>query len=120
MVGDIVAADIKNLLNHWMNKGLSFSTVKKAYVLLNEYFRTMYLEAMISKNPIDNVEMIKKANFMSAQGKEFLPECETVSILTPDELIKFKEEAYSTYSNGQQKHLAPNRWQIYSGIRPRR
>ena len=57
---------------------------------------------------------------MSAQGKEFLPECETVSILTPDELIKFKEEAYSTYSNGQQKHLAPNRWQIYSGIRPRR
>ena len=38
VVGDIVAADIKNLLNHWMNKGLSFSTVKKAYVLLNEYF----------------------------------------------------------------------------------
>lgn len=44
------------------NKVLSFSTVKKAYVLLNEYFRTMYLETMISKNPMDNVEMIKKAN----------------------------------------------------------
>ena len=35
VVGDIVAADIKNLLNHWMNKGLAFSTGKKAYVLLN-------------------------------------------------------------------------------------
>ncbi len=49
VVGDIVAADMKNLLNHWMHEGLSFSTVKKAYVLLNEYFRTMYLEEMINK-----------------------------------------------------------------------
>ena len=92
VVGDIVAADIKNLLNYWMNKGLSFSTVKKAYVLLNEYFRTMYLEEMISKNPMDNVEMINKANFLSAQGKELLPECETVTVFSEDEKKKFKEE----------------------------
>ena len=104
VVGDIVAGDIKNLLNHWMNKGLSFSTVKKAYVLLNEYFRTLYLEEMISKNPMENVEMIKKANFLSAQGKELLPECETVTILDPDEVKRFKEEAYSKYSNGERKH----------------
>ena len=43
-----------------MNEGLSFSTVKKAYVLLNEYFRTLYLEEMISKNPMENVEMEQK------------------------------------------------------------
>ena len=92
VVGDIVAADIKNLLNHWMNKGLAFSTVKKAYVLLNEYFKTMYLEEMISKNPMDNVEMIKKANFLSAQGKECLPECETITIFTKEEVEKFKAE----------------------------
>ena len=98
VVGDIVAADIKSLLNHWMNEGLSFSTVKKAYILLNEYFRTMYLEEMISKNPMDNVEMIKKANFLSAQGKENLPECETVTILDEDELKRFKKEIYATYS----------------------
>ena len=104
ILGDIIAADIKNLLNHWMNKGLAFSTVKKAYVLLNEYFRTMYLEAMISKNPMDNVEMIKKANFLSAQGKKLLPECEMITVLNSDELKKFKEEAYSTYSNGKRKH----------------
>ena len=92
VVGDIVAADIKNLLNHWMNKGLAFSTVKKAYVLLNEYFKTMYLEEMINKNPMDNVEMIKKANFLSAQGKELLPECENITIFTEEEIIKFKQE----------------------------
>lgn len=92
VVGDIVAADIKNLLNSLMNKGLAFSTVKKAYVLLNEYFKTMYLEEMISKNPMDNVEMIKKANFLSAQGKECLPECETISIFTKEEVEKFKAE----------------------------
>ena len=104
VVGDIVAADIKNLLNYWMNKGLAFSTVKKAYVLLNEYFRTMYIEAMISKNPMDNLEMIKKANFLSAQGKELLPECEMITVLDPNELKRFKEEAYATYSNGERKH----------------
>lgn len=104
VVGDIVAADIKNLINNLMNKDLSFSTVKKAYVLLNEYFRTMYLEEMINKNPMDNVEMIKKANFLSAQGKENLPECESVTILDEDELKRFKKEAYATYSNGERKY----------------
>ncbi len=92
VVGDIVAADIKNLLIYLLNKGLSFSTVKKAYVLLNEYFRTMYLEEMISKNPMDNVEMIKRANFLSAQGKECLPECETITIFTKEEVEKLKTE----------------------------
>ena len=120
VVGDVVAADIKNLLNHWMNKGLSFSTVKKAYVLLNEYFRTMYLEEMINKNPMDNVEMIKKANFLSAQGKELLPECEMVTILDPDEVKRFKEEAYATYSNGKRKYRQAAAYvlMLNTGIRP--
>lgn len=104
VVGNITAADIKNLLNHYMTKGLSYSTVKKVYVLLNEYFRKLYLEEMISKNPMENVEMIKKANFLSAQGKENLPECETVTILNSAELKRFKEEVYATYSNGVRKH----------------
>ncbi len=103
-VGDITAADIKNLLNYWMNKGLAYTTVKKAYVLLNEYFRNMYLEGLVNKNPMDNVEMIKKANFLSSQGKENLPECETVTIFTPEEIENFKAEAFSTYSNGTKKY----------------
>ena len=120
VVGDIVAADIKSLLNHWMNEGLSFSTVKKAYILLNEYFRTMYLEEMISKNPMDNVEMIKKANFLSAQGKENLPECETVTILDEDELKRFKKEIYATYSNGERKYKQAAAYilMLNTGLRP--
>ena len=120
VVGDIVVADIKNLLNHWMNKGLSFSTVKKAYVLLNEYFRTMYLEEVINKNPMDNVEMIKKANFLSAQGKELLPECEMITVFSPKEIQKFKEEAYATYTNGKRKHRQAAAYilMLNTGMRP--
>ncbi len=120
VVGDIVAADIKNLLNHWMNEDLSFSTVKKAYVLLNEYFRTMYLEEMINKNPMDNVEMIKKVNFLSAQGKENLPECETVTIFDEDELKRFKKEIYATYSNGERKYKQAAAYilMLNTGLRP--
>ena len=120
VVGDIIAADIKNLLNHWMNEGLAYSTVKKAYVLLNEYFRTMYLEEMISKNPMENVEMIKKVNFLSAQGKEFLPECETVTILDPDEVKRFKAEAYATHANGQRKYQQASAYilMLNTGLRP--
>lgn len=104
VVGDITAADIKNLLNHWMNEGLAYSTVKKVYVLLNEYFRTLYLEEMINKNPMDNVEMIKKTNFLSAQGKENLPECEMITVFDEDEVKRFKAEAFATHPNGKRKH----------------
>ena len=103
-VGDITAADIKNLLNHWMNKGYAYTTVKKAYVVLNEYFRYLYQEELVSKNPMANVEMIKKSNFLSAQSKEDLPECETVTIFTAEEIEKFKAEAFSTFKDGKRKY----------------
>lgn len=104
VVGDITAADIKSMLNSLMNKGLAFSTVKKAYALLNEYFRIMHVEGMIRKNPMDSAEMIKKANFLSAQGKEMFSECDKITILTKEEREKFKKEAFAAYSNGQRKH----------------
>ncbi len=48
--------------------------------------------------------MIKKANFVSSQGKENLPECETVTIFDEDEIKRFKAKAFTTYSNGERKH----------------
>ena len=45
--------------------------------------------------------MMKKANFLSAQGKEDLPECETIEVFTDEELEKFKAEAFRTYSTGK-------------------
>lgn len=103
-VGNITAADIKNLLNYWMNKGYAYTTVKKAYVLLNEYFRYLHQEDLIPKNPMTNVEMIKKSNFLSAQDKENLPESETVTVFTAEEIEKFKAEAFSTFKDGKRKY----------------
>lgn len=100
-VGDINSADIKNLLNYWMNKGYAYTTVKKAYVVLNEYFRYLYREELISKNPMANVEMIKKSNFLSAQNKENLPTNETVTVFTAEEIEKFKEECFKCWGTGK-------------------
>lgn len=100
-VGDIAAADIQHLLNHWMSQGYAYTTVKKAYVLLNEYFRYLYREELIPKNPMANVAMLKKGNFLSAQNKENLPECETVTVFTAEEIEKFKAEAFRCWSNGE-------------------
>ena len=48
VVGDITAADIKKLLNHWMTEDYAYTTVKKVYTLLNEYFRCLYQQEIIS------------------------------------------------------------------------
>ncbi len=103
-VGDITAADIKDLLNYWMRLGYAHNTVKKVYILLNEYFRNIYTEGLINKNPMENVSMIKKSVFLSAQGKENLPECETITILTKDEIKKFKKEAFAISKNGKRAY----------------
>ena len=87
-----------------MNKGYAYTTVKKAYVVLNEYFRYLYREELIPKNPMANVEMMKKSNFLSAQSRENLPECETITIFTPEEIEKFKAEAFSTFKDGKRKY----------------
>ena len=104
VIGDITAADIKKLLNYWMTEGYAYTTVKKVYVLLNEYFRYLYQQEVITKNPMANVEMIKKANFMSAQGKENLPQTDTITVLSEEEIEKFKSEAFSVFGNGKRKY----------------
>ena len=102
-VSNITAADIKKLLNGIMMKGLSYSSCKKAYLLLNEYFRYLEREDHIEKNPMRNVEMIKKANYLTAQGKENKPQNELVTVFTPEEIERLKAEAFKRYGNG--KHM---------------
>ena len=53
-----------------MNKGYAYTTVKKAYVVLNEYFRCLYREELIPKNPLANVKMIKKAIFCRRRAEK--------------------------------------------------
>ena len=100
VVGDITSADIRDLLNQEMNDGYAYTTVKKVHVLLNEYFRYLTQQELIVKNPMVSTPMIKKSNFLAAQDKEDLPEYDTVTVFTPEEIEKFKTEAFRCYSNG--------------------
>ena len=83
VVGDITSADIKALLNHWMNEDYAYTTVKKVYNILTDYFRYLTQQEYIPKNPMAAAPMIKQSNFMASQGKEDLPTFETVTIFTP-------------------------------------
>ena len=101
IVGDITAADLKSVLNHWMNQGYAYTTVKKVHILLNEYFRYLTEEDFIQKNPMQSVPIMKKANFLAAQDRECVPEQEAVTVFTPTEITKFKREAFSAFANGK-------------------
>ena len=101
VVGDVSSADIRKLLNHWMNEGYAYTTVKKVYNLLTDYFRYLTQQELIPKNPMTAAPMIKKANYLAAQGKENRPTSETVTTFTPEEIERFKVEASRTWGNGE-------------------
>ncbi|MBQ3417283.1 MAG: tyrosine-type recombinase/integrase [Ruminococcus sp.] len=106
-VGDMTAADIRKLLNDLMKEGYSYSTVKQSYNLLNEFYRYLEREEIIQKNPMRSVSMLKKANFLSAQGKDVKAKCDEVEILTPEEIDTLREEAFSTFTDGKRKYQQP-------------
>lgn len=101
IVGDVTSADIKAVLNHWMNEGYAYTTVKKVYNILTDYFRYLTQQELINKNPMTAAPMIKKANFLAAQGKENKPTFETVTTFSPSEIERFKVEAARTWGNGE-------------------
>ena len=101
VVGNITSADIKSLLNTLMDNGYAYTTVNKTYILLGEYFKYLTQEEYIYRNPMLNVPMIKKSNFMAAQQKEYLPANETVTVFTPEEIEKFKAEAFRCWGTGK-------------------
>ena len=101
VVGNITSADIKALLNHWMKEGYAYTTVKKVYNILTDYFSHLTQQELIQKNPMTAAPMIKKANYFAAQGKENLPINETVTVFNPEEIEAFKDEASRTWGNGE-------------------
>ncbi len=101
IVSTIKAADIKKLLNDRMSQGYAYTTVKKIHGILNEYFRFLIEQEYIEKNPMRSVPMIKKQNFMAAQGKEILPTTDTVTVFTDEEIAKLKEECFKTWGTGK-------------------
>ena len=103
-ISSITGADIKQTLNECMNKGYSYSTTKKAYQLLKMFFEYLEMEDMIDKNPMRTVKLMKKDNYLSAQGKEVKAKCEEVTTFTPEEIELLKAEAFKRYGNGKRKH----------------
>ena len=101
MVGNITAADIKKVLNHWMNEGYAYTTVKKVHNILNEYFRYLTQQELINKNPMNSAPMIKKSNFYAIQEKEDLPTSETITVFTAEEIEKLKVETAKAYGTGK-------------------
>lgn len=101
IIGNITSTDIQKVLNHWMNQGYAYTTVKKVHVILNEYFRYLTQQELISKNPMNSTPMIKKSNFLAIQEKEDLPTSETITVFTQNEIEKLKAEAQKTYSTGK-------------------
>ena len=77
-VGDITSADIKKLLTAHMNKGLAFTTSKKAYSILKMFFKQLYQEGAIPSNPMAMIDMTKKDNYLAAQKKESKPQCDII------------------------------------------
>lgn len=98
-VGDITAADLKSLLNHWLEQGYAYTTVKKVHDLLGEFFRYLTEQEILERNPMLSVPMMKKSNFLAAQNKESEDE---ISVFTAEEIERFKAEAFSKFSNGKQ------------------
>ena len=101
IVGNITAADIKKVLNHWMNEGYAYTTVKKVHVILGDYFKYLTQQELIQRNPMNSAPMIKKSNFYAIQEKEELPTSETVTIFTAEEIEKLKAEASKAYGTGK-------------------
>ena len=101
IVRDISGSDIKKVLNNIMMSGKSYSTYKKAYLLLSEFYRYLEREDLIEKNPMRNVKMIKKANYLSAQGIENKPQNELVTVFSPEEIELLKAEAFKRFGNGK-------------------
>ena len=52
-----------------------------------------------------NVEMMKKANFLSAQGKENKPQNELVTVFSTEEIELLKAEAFKRFGNGKPKYI---------------
>ena len=101
IVGNITAADIKKVLNHWMTEGYAYTTVKKVHIILGDYFKHLTQEELITRNPMNAAPMIKKSNFYAIQEKEDLPTNETVTVFTAEEIERLKTEANKQYKTGK-------------------
>ena len=81
-VNSLIASDIQQMINDMVNKGLSYSTIKKAYDTLNHRFKLAINQEQVNKNPALGVILPKQKNkkdseiqyFSEKQCKELIQE----------------------------------------------
>ena len=104
IISEVAAADLSGILSQMMIEGYAHSTVKHVYSLLNEYFRYLCYEDYIPKNPMAYVRMIKKANFLAAQGREIIARSDAVTVLNDEEIRRLREAVFTRNRKGALKH----------------
>ena len=104
IVSDITAADLKSVLNHWMEQGYAYTTVKKVHILLNEYFRYLTEEEFHPEEPHAKRPHDEESQFPCRSGQGVCAGAGAVTVFTATEIAKFKREAFSTFANGKRKY----------------
>lgn len=73
-VNSLTAADIQQMINDMINKGLSYSTIKKAFDTLNQRFKLAISQEQVSKNPTLGVILPKQKNKKNSEIQYFSEE----------------------------------------------
>ncbi|MGN1339812.1 MAG: tyrosine-type recombinase/integrase [Oscillospiraceae bacterium] len=87
------------LVNALMVKGLSYSSVHKAYILVNEGLRYAYKQSLIPNNPCDLVEEPSKKVFTNNKSIRFLDDNEISNFISAA-TTKTKSNKKMKYRNG--------------------
>ena len=90
-VATFCSADVQKFLNTLRDKGLSHSTIKKAYDAINDCFRTGVMQHTVTSNPAAGVTVPPKSSFPKSD----------IRVYSKDEMDALCDAALATYSNGK-------------------
>ena len=82
---EIKASDIQKHIQELVNKEYSWSTIKKTYDALNEFFRDKAMNKELDHNPMLIVKMPSKENVLKPVKE--------IEFFDDDDIVKFTEEA---------------------------
>lgn len=80
----------RKIISDMFDEGFAWSTIKKCFDALNEFFRQKVAERRVSHNPIEGVTMPTKHMFIPKQTRS----------LQDDEISRFADTCTATFSNG--------------------
>lgn len=91
-IATIKAADVQHMVNTLAEKGLSYSTIKKAYDAVNDCFSTGVIQRSVNFNPALGVTLPRRDSFGQKQEIRFYHD---------DEVEKICAASIKRYGNGK-------------------